>query len=159
MLEFIKLTKEEANDIIKRCEAGDILAITLLKEITQAQLHDIMAKNLDWKDKRLAQAWDAVYFAEFLIYMNNIVVSMEMGDIKEVPEMIESYRTNIRLLLERCEQIIEESFDYIHIIKDLSTDIILYEGENRNTAQQIYDSNHNYGNCIWIKNRKEEALI
>ena len=107
MLEFIKLTKEQASDIIERQETGDIIALERLKEYAQNEYDHMMSTNPNWN--KLGPTWCFTYFAEFLIYMNNIVTAMEIDDIETDYEFIESYRTNMRLLLERCEKIIEEA--------------------------------------------------
>lgn len=47
--------------------------------------------------------------------------------------------------------------EFIKLTKKEASEIIQTQEIGDKIAQQIYDSDHNYGNCVWIKIKKEEV--
>ena len=83
------ITKQQAQKFLEDFECGDLIAIQNLK--IQTPISSMLYPYL-----------------EALINLNEIMISMEIGDTEWNSEFNDLYREAMRLLCDKCEQILKE---------------------------------------------------
>lgn len=83
------ITKQAAYKFLDDIEAGDLLAI----------------QNLKLQTPKSSMLYP---YLEALVDLNEIMIAMEEGDIEWVMEFNDLYRDAIKLLYDKCEQILKE---------------------------------------------------